>query len=116
MDGTEDSRVTVLKYSDYNYIYPDFQVGAARTEHVTLPIFTWLELKATDFVYPMHTALSVILKGKPLYIDIYSGAPGAAGATAPVAQTLRGQHGGNRLPFLPELHLEICALFTGIGI
>jgi hypothetical protein len=48
-----------------------------------------------------------------------SGAPeprGAAGATAPVAKTLRGQHGGNRLPFLPELHLEICAFFTGIGI
>ena len=44
-----------------------------------------------------------------------AGATGAAGATAPVAQTLRGQHGGNRLPFLPELHLEICALFTEIG-
>ena len=28
----------------------------------------------------------------------------------------RGQHGGNRLPFLPEPHFEICALFTGIGI
>jgi hypothetical protein len=45
-----------------------------------------------------------------------AGAKGAAGATAPVAKTLRGQHGGNRLPFLPELHLEICALFTEIGI
>jgi hypothetical protein len=41
---------------------------------------------------------------------------GATGTSAPVAQTLRGQHGGNRLPFLPELHLEICALFTEIGI
>jgi hypothetical protein len=41
---------------------------------------------------------------------------GAAGATAPLAQTVRGQHGGNRLPFLPELHFEIRALFTGIGI
>jgi hypothetical protein len=39
-----------------------------------------------------------------------AGATGAAGATAPVAQTVRGQHGGNRLPFLPELHLEVCAL------
>jgi hypothetical protein len=36
--------------------------------------------------------------------------------TAPVTQTVRGQHGGNRLPFLPELHFEICTLFTGIGI
>jgi hypothetical protein len=45
----------------------------------------------------------------------YMGA-GATGATAPVAQTLWGKHRGNRLPFLPELHLEICALFTGIGI
>ena len=41
---------------------------------------------------------------------------GAAGATAPVAQTVRGQHEGNRLPFLPELHFEIRALFTGIVI
>ena len=44
-----------------------------------------------------------------------AGTTGAAGAIATVAQTLRGQHGGNRLPFLPELHFEICALFTGIG-
>ena len=42
---------------------------------------------------------------------------------APEPQGQRGQlpllpkHcGGNRLPFLPELHLEICALFTGIGV
>jgi hypothetical protein len=40
---------------------------------------------------------------------------GATGATAPIARTVRGQHGGNRLPFLPELHFEIRALFTGIG-
>jgi hypothetical protein len=40
----------------------------------------------------------------------------AMGATASIAQTLRGQHGGNRLLFFPELHLEICALFTEIGI
>jgi hypothetical protein len=41
---------------------------------------------------------------------------GATGATAPVAQTMQGQHGGNRLPFFPELQFEIRALFTGIGI
>jgi hypothetical protein len=41
---------------------------------------------------------------------------GATGATAPVAQTVWGQHGGNRLPFLPELHFEIRSLFTEIGI
>jgi hypothetical protein len=45
-----------------------------------------------------------------------AGATGAAGAPAPVAQTVLGQHGGNRLPFLPELHFEIRALFTGIVI
>ena len=45
-----------------------------------------------------------------------AGATGAAGATAPVVQTVRGQHGGNRLPYLPELHFEIRALFPGIGI
>jgi hypothetical protein len=45
-----------------------------------------------------------------------TGATGAAGATAPIAQTVREQHGDNRLPFLPELHFEICALFTGVGI
>ena len=28
-----------------------------------------------------------------------AGATGAAGATTPIAQTVRGQHGGNRLPF-----------------
>ena len=28
-----------------------------------------------------------------------AGATGAAGETAPVAQTVRGQHGGNRLPY-----------------
>ena len=39
---------------------------------------------------------------------------GAMGATALIAQTVRGQHGSNRLPFLPELHFEICALFTGM--
>jgi hypothetical protein len=41
---------------------------------------------------------------------------GATGATAPIARTVRGQHGRNRLPFLPELHFEIRALFTEIGI
>ena len=41
---------------------------------------------------------------------------GGSGGTAPVAQTLRGQHGGNRLPFFPELHHKICALFTEIRI
>jgi hypothetical protein len=41
---------------------------------------------------------------------------GATGAAAPIAQTVRGQHGGNMLPFLPELHFEIRSLFTGIGI
>jgi hypothetical protein len=41
---------------------------------------------------------------------------GAAGATAPIAQTVWGQHGGNRLPFLPELHFKIRSLFTEIGI
>jgi hypothetical protein len=45
-----------------------------------------------------------------------AGATVAAAATSPVAQTLRGQHGGNRLPFFPELHLEICALFKEIGV
>jgi hypothetical protein len=45
-----------------------------------------------------------------------AGATGAAGATAPVAQTVWGQHGGNMFPFLPELHFEIRALFTVIGI
>ena len=29
---------------------------------------------------------------------------GAAGAAAPVAQIVRGQHGDKRLPFLQELH------------
>jgi hypothetical protein len=43
-----------------------------------------------------------------------AGATGAAGATAPIAQTVRGQHGGDRLPFLPELNFEILALFMGI--
>jgi hypothetical protein len=43
---------------------------------------------------------------------------GATGATAPipVLPPVRGQHGRNRLPFLPELHFEIRALFTEIGI
>jgi hypothetical protein len=41
---------------------------------------------------------------------------GTTGATAPVAQTMRGQHGGNRLPFLLEPQFEIRALFTGIWI
>jgi hypothetical protein len=50
-----------------------------------------------------------ILFTQPFSLSRGAGATGAAGATAPVAQTLRGQHGGNRLPFLPELHLEICA-------
>ena len=45
-----------------------------------------------------------------------AGATGAAGAAAPVAQTVRGQHGGNRLHFLQDLQFEIRALFTGIGI
>jgi hypothetical protein len=36
-----------------------------------------------------------------------AGGTGAAGAIAPVAQTVRGQYGGNRLPFLPELRFEI---------
>jgi hypothetical protein len=45
-----------------------------------------------------------------------AGATGAVGATAPIAQTVRGQHGGNRLPLLPELHFEIHALFREIGI
>jgi hypothetical protein len=40
-----------------------------------------------------------------------AGATGAAGETAPTARTVRGQHGGNRFPFLPELHFEIRALF-----
>jgi hypothetical protein len=57
---------------------------------------------------------------KDIIIARGAGATGAAGATAPIgiaiAQTVRGQHGGNRLPFLPELHFEIRALFTGIGI
>ena len=44
-----------------------------------------------------------------------AGATGAAGATSPIAQTVRGQHGGNRLLFLLELHFEIRTLFTGIG-
>ncbi len=31
---------------------------------------------------------------------------GATGAAVPVAQIVRGQHGGKRLPFLQELHLK----------
>jgi hypothetical protein len=42
----------------------------------------------------VHYPLIVLIRG--------AGAMGAAGATSPVAQTLRGQHGSNRLPFLPE--------------
>jgi hypothetical protein len=42
----------------------------------------------------VHYTLIVVIRG--------AGATEAAGATAPVAQTLRGKHGGNRLPFLPE--------------
>ena len=39
---------------------------------------------------------------------------GATGATAPIAQTVRG-HAAWQF-FLPELHFEVRALFTGIGI
>ena len=51
----------------------------------------------------------------PRHLVGFSGARamGAVGATAPVAQTVRGQHGGNRQV---ALLTEICALFTGIGI
>ena len=56
----------------------------------------------------IHICISAIVR-------ISRGA-GATGATAPIARTVRGQHGRNRLPFLPELHFEIRALFTGIGI
>ena len=40
-------------------------------------------------------------------LNMGAGGTGAAGAIAPVAQTVRGQYGGNRLPFLPELRFEI---------
>ena len=59
----------------------------------------------------MFQRIVINLDSRALHI-LNSGAPEPRG----VAQTLRGQHGGNRLPFLPELRLEICALFTGIGI
>jgi hypothetical protein len=32
-----------------------FSSRGSQNRHVTLPIFTWLEMEATDFVYPMHT-------------------------------------------------------------
>ena len=45
-------------------------------------------------------------------LDGGAGATGAAGAIAPVAQTVRGQTLPNQLPFLPELRFQIRALFT----
>jgi hypothetical protein len=44
--------------------------------------------------------LVVSLQNKGKSSNRGAGATGAAGATALVAQTVRGQHGGNRLPFL----------------
>jgi hypothetical protein len=78
----------------------------------------------------MYCLLLVLSRG--------AGATGAAGATAPVAETVRGRHGGDTgatrgrhggdtgatrgrhggdtgatgYPFSPELRFEICALFT----
>ena len=34
-----------------------------------------------------------------------AGATGAEGAAAPVAQTVRGQHGGSKLPFLIKIYI-----------
>jgi hypothetical protein len=73
------------------------------------------KLSAFQNLYSAYVVFSVKFR-RNFTVFRGAGATGAAGATSPVAQTLRGQHGGNRLPFLPELRLEICALFTGIGV
>jgi hypothetical protein len=50
-NGMEQKTVTWLFWTTESNCsdYPDFWVGAARTEQLTLPIFTWLEVETTDF-------------------------------------------------------------------
>jgi hypothetical protein len=43
--------------------------------------------------------------------DELCAAPGATGAAAPVAQTVRGQHGGSRLPFFTRTALRTSCVF-----
>jgi hypothetical protein len=38
------------------------------------------------------------------------------GSNCPCCPNIAEAARGNRLPFLPELHLKMCALFTEIGI
>jgi hypothetical protein len=42
---------------------PRFSSRGSQNRHVTQPIFTWLEMDVTDFVYPMHSIECCILKG-----------------------------------------------------